>query len=241
MMNKENILFGIIGLLLGLIVGFMFANSVNQQAMMTAAVAGGGAVKQNSSLPPGHPEVPGGATSEQAAATSMPEVQAAVDKAKQNPNDFDAQIKAAEVYYQIGRYEGAIEYLRRANQIKPDHYETIVNLGNSYFDSSDYAEAEKWYTAALAKKTDDVNARTDLGLTFIFRDPPNYDRAIQEFQRSLAVNPTHVQTLQNLTVAYTKKGDAAQAKQTLARLETADATNSAIPKLRDEIGKLEVR
>jgi tetratricopeptide (TPR) repeat protein len=241
MMNKENILFGIIGLLLGLIVGFMFANSVNQQAMMTAAVAGGGGMKQNSSLPPGHPEVPGGATSEQAAATSMPEVQAAVDKAKQNPNDFDAQIKAAEVYYQIGRYEGAIEYLRRANQIKPDHYETIVNLGNSYFDSSDYAEAEKWYTAALAKKADDVNARTDLGLTFIFRDPPNYDRAIQEFQRSLAVNPTHVQTLQNLTVAYTKKGDAAQAKQTLARLETADATNSAIPKLRDEIGKLEVR
>ena len=243
MMNKENILFGIIGLLLGLIVGFMFANSVNQQAMMTtAAVTAGGGMKQNSSLPPGHPEVPGGggAASEQAA-NSRPEVQAAVDKAKQNPNDFDEQIKAAEVYYQIGRYEGAIEYLRRANQIKTDDYETIVNLGNSYFDSSDYAEAEKWYTAALAKKADDVNARTDLGLTFIFRDQPNYDRAIQEFQRSLEVNPTHIQTLQNLTVAYTKKGDAAQAKQTLARLETADATNSAITKLRGEINKLEVK
>ena len=30
-MNKENTLFGIVGLLLGLIIGFMFANNVNQK------------------------------------------------------------------------------------------------------------------------------------------------------------------------------------------------------------------
>ena len=83
-----------------------------------------------------------------------------------------------------------------------------------------------------------MNVRTDLGLTFIFREKPNYDRAIQEFQKSLEVDPNHPQTLQNLTVAYTKKGDAANANQTLAKLEGLDPTNDSITKLREDIKKI---
>jgi tetratricopeptide (TPR) repeat protein len=228
-MNKDNFLFGIIGLLAGLIIGFMFANSVNQNAVKTVAQS----VNPNANIPPGHPEIGGGTTG-----AMQPEVQAAIETAKQNPNDFDAQIKAAEMYYQIQKFDGAIEFLKQANKIKPDDYETIVNLGNAYFDAGNYAEAEKSYSAALAKKPEDVNVRTDLGLTFIFREPPNYDRAVQEFTRSLAIDPNHVQTLQDLTVAYTKKGDAAKAKETLSRLEAVDATNTAIPKLREDIQKM---
>jgi tetratricopeptide (TPR) repeat protein len=78
-----------------------------------------------------------------------------------------------------------------------------------------------------------------LGLTFLLRQPPNYDRAIQEFTRSLNKEPNHPQTLQNLTIAYTKIGDAAKAKETLARLERLDATNPALSKLREDIQKSE--
>lgn len=234
-MNKDNILFGIIGLLLGLIVGFMFANSVNQSAvkMVTAPTA----VSPNAAIPPGHPEVNGTTSS----GAMQPEVQAAIDKAKAEPDNFEAQMKAAEVYYQIQRFDGAVEFLKQANKLKPDDYDTIVNLGNSYFDAGKYEDAEKWYSAAVAKKADDVNVRTDLGLTFIFRQSPNYDRAVQEFTRSLEQDPNHVQSLQNLTVAYTKKGDAVKAKDTLTRLETLAPTNSAIAKLREDIQKLETK
>lgn len=228
-MNKENFLFVIVGLLAGLIIGFMFANSVNQSAFKPVAAS----TSQNANIPPGHPEINGNNGAMQ------PQVQAAIEKAKQEPDNFEAQIKAAEMYYQIGRFDGAIEFLKQANKLKPDDYETIVNLGNAYFDAGKYTEAEKWYSAALAKKTDDVNVRTDLGLTFIFRDSPNYDRAIQEFLRSLETDPNHIQTLQNLTVGYTKKGDAAKAKETLTRLESLEPSNAAISKLREEIQKLE--
>ena len=234
-MNKENTLFTIVGLLLGLIVGFMFANSVNQSQGAVNQVSS--SMKQNSNMPPGHPEVNGSTSPE----VSEADIQAAVEKAKAQPDDIDAQLKAAEVYYQSERYAEAIEYLKRANQIKPDNYEVIVHLGNANFDAGKYEEAEKWYTSALAKKADDVNVRTDLGLTFIFRTPPDYDRAVTEFQRSLETDPNHIQTLQNMTVAYTKKGDAAKAKSTLARLETVDSTNLAITKLREEIKKLETK
>lgn len=230
-MNKENILFGIIGLLAGLIIGFMFANSVNQSALKPVTTA----VNPNAAIPPGHPDI------NETNGAMQPQVQAAIEKAKAEPNNFEAQIKAAEMYYQIQKFDGAVEFLKQANKIKPDDYETTVNLGNAYFDAGNYVEAEKSYSAALAKKADDINVRTDLGLTFIFREPPNYDRAIQEFQRSLAIDANHPQTLQNLTVAYTKKGDAAKAKETLARLEGIDAANTSIPKLREEIQKIDTK
>jgi hypothetical protein len=53
------------------------------------------------------------------------------------------------------------------------------------------------------------------------------------------MNPTHTQAMQNLTVAYTKKGDAANAKSTMAKLEGIDPTNSALPKLKEELQKIQ--
>lgn len=233
-MNKENLLFGTVGLLAGLIIGFVGTNQLNKGTVgppMSAAAD----MKQNSNVPPGHPEI-GGAGAKNGA--MGPEVQAAIEKAKQSPDDYDAQIKAAEMYYQIERFDEAIALYKRANQLKPDDRELIVQLGNVNFDGSHYDEAEKWYMQALAKKADDVSVRTDLGLTFVFREPPNFDRAIQEFTKSLETDPNHVQTLQNLTVAYTKKGDAAKAGATLTKLEGVDPSNKAISKLREDIGKM---
>ncbi|MBX3297915.1 MAG: tetratricopeptide repeat protein [Acidobacteria bacterium] len=236
-MNKENILFGVVGLLAGLIIGFVFANNVNQQgtgaARSSAPVTG-----QNANIPPGHPEI-GSMNGGQGG--MQPEVQAAIDAAKNAPNDFDAQAKAADMYYQIGRFDEAIKYLQAANKLRPDDRETIVQLGNANFDADKYEEAERWYSSALAKKPDDVNVRTDLGLTFLLRTPPNYDRAIQEFDRSLAVDPNHIQTLQNMVVAYTKKGDAAKANSTIAKIEALEPTNSALQRLKEEAGKISSR
>ena len=240
-MTKDNILFIAIGLLAGFMIGFFFANSVNQGAIVstpTSATTGStqpAGMQPGGPLPEGHPAVPGAGG---ASGGSIPEVQAAIDKAKQNPNDFDAQMKAAELYYQIQRYDGAIDYLKKATDLRPDDYAAVVQLGNAYFEAGKYDEAEKTYTKALGKKSDDVNVRTDLGLTYVFRDDPNYDKAIDEFKKVLEKDPNHVQALQNLTVAYTKKPDAAGASATLARLEAVDATNSSIPRLKEEVQKL---
>ncbi len=232
-MKKENILFGVAGLIVGLLVGFWFANSVNQTGVTASASP---AISTNSNIPAGHPDI--GQTTGNASGPMQPAVQETIDAAKASPGDFEAQLKAAEVYYQIGRYDDAIKYLTIANKLKPEDRELLVNLGNAYFDAEKYEEAEKWYTAALAKKADDANVRTDLGLIFVFRDPPNYDRAIQEFNRSLAIDPNHVQTLQNLTVAYTKKNDAAKATETLDKLESIDAKNVALTQLKAGIKEI---
>jgi tetratricopeptide (TPR) repeat protein len=227
-MKKENILFAIVGLLIGLIIGFMGANSINRQAFSTQAAAS----------PTGPANVSDGQSGLMA---NVPEVQAAIEKAKNEPDNFDSQMDAAKLYIQIERYEGALEFLTRANKIKPDDYQVIVQLGNTNFDADKYEDAEKWYTAALAKQPNDVNVRTDLGLSFMLRAPADYDRAIKEFKSSLEKQPNHPQTLQNLTVAYTKKGDATNATTTLAKLQAMEPSNPAIAKLREDIGKATAR
>jgi tetratricopeptide (TPR) repeat protein len=233
-MTKDNILFVVIGVLLGFIIGFMFANNTNQRGLQPTTTAAMGQ-QQNSQLPPDHPPI---AQTGAQGQDGMMDVQAAIKLARDQPDNFDAQMKAAEAFYQIQRSDDALEYLNRAIKLKPDAYETIVILGNVNFDAGRYEEAEKWYTQALKIKPDNVNVRTDLGLTFFFRTPPDIDRAIKEYKASLELDPNHVQTLQNLTVAYTKKGDASQAQATLERLEKVAPTNQALTKLRTDIEAL---
>lgn len=233
-MNKENILYAIIGIMVGLIGGFIFANSYMRSELSSGRLStASSAMQTNSNMPADHPTVPG----QQQPAPVPPELQPAMDKAKANPTDFDAQMKAAELSNQAEQYENAIEFLKAANKLKPDDYITIVNLGNASFDSGNFAEAEKWYSAALEKKKEDNNVRTDLGLTFVFRETPNYDRAIQEFNTVLSTEPNHIQALQNSVVAYIRKGDMAKAKDNLTKLEAVDPKNVAIPRLKSQIDK----
>ncbi|MDM7921388.1 MAG: tetratricopeptide repeat protein [Pyrinomonadaceae bacterium] len=232
MINKENILFCIVGLLAGAIIGFVFANSLNQSATQQPA---GGTTSAMAGMPGGHPPTAGGSDG------SMVDIQAAIEKARNEPDNFDAQIKAAEVYYQIQRFESAIEFLQRANKIKPNDFDTIVNLANAYFDSNRYDDAEKTYIEALAIKPDEVAVRTDLGLTYVVRQQPDYDKAIKEFSTALEKDPKNAMALQNLTIAYTKKGDAAKANEAVARLETADPSNDKIAKLKEEISKIQAK
>lgn len=75
-MNKDNILYGIIGLLAGLIIGYLVTDRINTAAPTTAPSAGAmlvppGAAQPGGSLPADHP--PTGGTAEPVAGGNQPE------------------------------------------------------------------------------------------------------------------------------------------------------------------------
>lgn len=146
-MTRENILFAIIGILLGFIVGFMFASSMAQK-MPTQQVAG------SAQMPADHPPVGAQGTPDPMAVREQ--VTASLEKARNEPKNFEAQVKAAELYYQIQRYDQSIEYLLKANQLNPSDYRTVTLLGLVNLDAGHYDTAEKWYRAAMKMKQDDV-------------------------------------------------------------------------------------
>src|SRR5438105_4481279 len=99
-MNKDNILYSIIGLLIGIMIGFFATNSINRSALLNApATAAGGA----GALPPGHPplESAGGGQAEAAAAS---------ERARKEPSNFEAQMQAASLNSNIHSYQQALEF-----------------------------------------------------------------------------------------------------------------------------------
>ncbi|HET6862570.1 MAG TPA: tetratricopeptide repeat protein [Pyrinomonadaceae bacterium] len=148
-MSRENLLFAIIGILFGFIVGFIFASTMAQKNA-TAPTS-----TSSQAMPADHPPV-GGPNSGGDPQAVRAEVAASLEKAKSEPNNFEAQLKAAELYYQIQRYDQAIEFLLKANQLQPTDYRTVVILGMVNLDAGHFETAEKWYRAALKMKKDDV-------------------------------------------------------------------------------------
>ncbi|MDT5062456.1 MAG: hypothetical protein QOH63_2915 [Acidobacteriota bacterium] len=234
-MTKDNIMFSIIGVLLGVIVGYVFATNINQRDTATRPPASttAGPMAQDSELPENHPQIPSNAEKDQGEESG--DDAAALKQAQAEPNNFDAQMQAAAVLYQNRRFDEAIQLLTHANQLRPDALETIVALGNTNFDAGRYEIAEKWYTAALVKNPKDVNVRTDLGLSFMFQEPPDVERAIKEFRKSLETDPGHEQTLQNLAVALTKNGNLNEAEATLKKLSEVNPGNESLTKLRSDL------
>ncbi len=228
-MKSHNLYFGVIGLLIGFIAGFLYANHYNRA----------NAPPSTMQLPPGHPPI----------GASESEIAQLVQRAEERPQDFDAQVTAATALYRAGRLEQALKYFERANAIRPDDYNTLVQLGNVHFDLGDhylqhqdtaqsnahFQEAGRWYERALAQKPDDANVRTDYGLTFYKRQPRELERAIAEYQRVLATNPKHPQALHNLIVALTEKGELGEAEALLKRLEEVAPGAHILDTLRQEI------
>jgi tetratricopeptide (TPR) repeat protein len=149
-LTRDNFLFAVIGILLGFIIGFMLHGVMSQRDAERAAVS----TQQRPQLPPDHPPVGTDGTGD--SQQSMQQVQEMIQKARSNPKDFNAQIMAANLEYQIGQYDESIKFLLTANQIQPDHYGTIANLGMVNMDAGHVEAAEKWYRAALAKNPNDV-------------------------------------------------------------------------------------
>ena len=231
-MTRENILFSIIGLFFGYAVAFTLVTYVNLN-QGAATLAQGSARAGN--LPSDQANASGDSAADEQELQNL--VQQAEREARRKPEDFDAQKAAALANTQAGDYEGAIDFWLRARELRPDAYETIVQLGNNNFEARRYETAARWYSEALTKKPDDVNVRTDLGLTYFLRQPSDYDRAITEYRASLKINPRHEPTLQNLSIAFVRKGNYAEADATIKSLAEVNPTNAALPILRTELEK----
>jgi tetratricopeptide (TPR) repeat protein len=151
-MNRENLLFAIIGILFGFIVGFIFASTMSQKTGPNApqTVAG------SQTLPADHPPTGGAPAAPADPQAVRAQVTESIEQARKEPKNFDAQLKAAELYYQIQRYDQAIEFLLKANALQPTDYRTVVVLGMVNLDAGHFETAEKWYRAAMKIKQDDV-------------------------------------------------------------------------------------
>jgi cytochrome c-type biogenesis protein CcmH/NrfG len=94
----------------------------------------------------------------------------------------------------------------------PKNAGAALQLANTYFDAERYTDAIKWYEQALQLKPDDPDASTDLGVSYYYTGQA--DRALQQFDKSLKLNPKHTKTMlnQGIVLAFGKRDLAAAAE-----------------------------
>jgi tetratricopeptide (TPR) repeat protein len=189
-MTRDNLLFAIIGILLGFIVGFIFASTMSQRTMAPVA-------SNTRDLPADHPPIQsGGAQDPQ---QIFGQVQEAMTKARSEPNNFEAQVTAAKLEYQIQRYDQAVEFLLKANQIKPNDYDVILMLGAANLEGGHYDMADKWYKIALARKPGDEGVLASVAYMHLQKsDAKAAEKAIADLEKVNANNEDLPQFKQRL-------------------------------------------
>lgn len=128
--------------------------------------------------------------------------------------------------------------LKAAAENNPKDAATRIELGNLYFDHQRFQDAARWYEAALAVDSRNVNVSTDLGIAYYYMNQP--DLALKQFDRSLQMEAGHTKTLLNIGVvrAFAKQDleGAAKAWQRVVDLAPtspeADRARQALASLR---------
>src|SRR5262249_7646280 len=119
----------------------------------------------------------------------QPEVRAAIQKARDNPKDFQAQLDAANLYLQIQRTDGALELLGKAYELKPDgmDFRPLVVYGELLLDGDKVKECIPIFEKIIKMKPEETIGYIGLGMAY--RKQKDFDKSIAQFNKALAILP----------------------------------------------------
>ena len=89
-----------------------------------------------------------------------------------------------------------VAQLEKAVQTNPKDFDSLIELGFTYFEQQNFQQAVSWYTKALDVRPNDAGVRTDLGTALY--NVGRVDDALVEFRKSLGYEPNQPQALFNL-------------------------------------------
>src|SRR5208282_1995587 len=90
--------------------------------------------------------------------------------------------------------QAAAPLLEAVNK-NPNDYDSLVKLGNIYYDGQQFPAAIQYYERAVALHPENSDVRTDMATAYWYTG--NADKAVSEMQTSLKYQPGHPQTLFN--------------------------------------------
>ncbi len=235
-MDKKLIWLSVLAVVISFIGGFLLANALNRSEM-DALRAENGRLKDapTQTVPESN--------------LTADEIRQRIAEADQNPDNFSFQKNLGLALYRYGAMKqdaglltDTARILQRANELNPKDYEILVALGNLFFDigyigkdNEKFQKSREFYEKALSQRPADVDVRTDYGLTYFLENPPNNEKAITEFQKSLQENPKHEKTLLFLIQAYLKTGKKQEAENNLAKLKQINPNSPSLSEIQTQI------
>ncbi len=103
------------------------------------------------------------------------------------PDSFEAYNLRGNAYYMMGKFDLAIEALKKSLSIKEDNVDVLIGLGTVSSDMGNFSEAMAYLKKAVHFKPDSVAIHNNLGN--IYLSVGDYTSATKEFQWILNKNP----------------------------------------------------
>jgi choline-sulfatase len=143
-----------------------------------------------------------------------------------DPNVIDAWFNLGTLHSRLGRYRDAIDYFKRALQLKPDYDLPVVNMANAYRQLGDDDAALAGYEHYLTIDPKNATVRYQMGEIYLARN--DRARAEQNFTLAVDINPREASALNALGVLAFERGDFASAERRIrAALAAKDSVRLA--------------
>lgn len=127
-----------------------------------------------------------------------------------------------------------IKELQEMAAQRPQDPEVRLKLADFLYDQRQYEQAIEWYERALALDPKNVNAHTDLGTAYFYTG--RSQDALQEYRKSLEINPQHQPTLLNMIVVNLEgTHDLNAAQAAWDRLHRLNPSNPALENLKQKL------
>ena len=131
-----------------------------------------------------------------------------------DPSNKTAVRELMELYFNYRRFPKAIEFAQKCTDC--DNNQRI--LGMSFYQQEDYAQAEKYLSAALFKKPEDVEVTYTMGRNYL--DMEEYKKAVPYYSKATQMDTTRNVWMYELGLLYYNLNDY---KNALASFENAEA------------------
>ena len=127
--------------------------------------------------------------------------QSAGSATTQQGSDFQKQ--TTDPNAQAALAQAAAPLLDAVNK-DPNDFDSLVKLGNLFYDGKQFPTAIQYYARALAIHPDNPDVRTDMGTAYWYTG--NAEKALEAMETSLKYRPGHPQTLFNLGWVRSRRG-----------------------------------
>jgi len=117
------------------------------------------------------------------------QVSALMQKIAANPSDTVSLMGLANLYYGIRDYATAETWLKKILAIDPKHVDALLALGAAQYNTGDDASAELTWRQVLAIDPKNLEAHYDLGFMYFSQEPPNAEKAREEWGQVIALAP----------------------------------------------------